>query len=230
MRTKTLLLTAALGVASVATSMAQAVYSINVVGYVTLTVRPGFNMIANQLDAGSGATLNSLNSVLPGAPLEAQILTFANNNYTLDVSDGTSWIDGNTGDPSVTKIAPGTGFFYYNPAAAPAPLTFVGEVKTGNGLTVTYPSGFSLKSTITPQELSLSAANGFPQVLEMQYLTFNAATQNYDELLVNDGTGWINGSTGDPADARPAVGQGYFIYNPTGGNLAWTRNFNPNTP
>ena len=48
MRTKALLLTAALGLASVATSMAQAVYSVNVVGYINLTMKPGFNLVANQ--------------------------------------------------------------------------------------------------------------------------------------------------------------------------------------
>lgn len=226
MRTKTLLLTAALSAAGIASSMAQ-VYSVNIVGYVNLALKPGFNMVANQLDAGSGAGLNSLNSVLPSVPVESQVLTFANNNYTLDVFDGTSWIDGNTGDPSATKIAPGTGFFLYNPSPADSTVTLVGEVKKGNGLTVSFPSGFSLKSVITPQDLSLSAANGFTQQTEAQYLTFNAMTQNYNDLLVNDGTGWINGNTGDPADARPLVGQGFFYYNPSATTMNWVRDFNP---
>ena len=47
MRTKTLLLTAVLGIASAASSMAQAVYSVNVVGYVNLTLKRGFNAVAN---------------------------------------------------------------------------------------------------------------------------------------------------------------------------------------
>ena len=46
MRTKTLLLTAALAAAGVVSSMAQ-VYSVNSVGYVNLTLPNGFSMIAN---------------------------------------------------------------------------------------------------------------------------------------------------------------------------------------
>ena len=46
MRTKTLLLTAALSAAGIATSMAQ-VYSANAVGYVNKLIPTGFSMIAN---------------------------------------------------------------------------------------------------------------------------------------------------------------------------------------
>lgn len=227
MRTKTLLLTAALGVASVATSMAQAVYSVNVVGYVSQALRPGFNLIANQLNASPN---NNLNTVLAGVPLESQVLKFANNNYGSDIYDGAAWLDATTGNPSTTVVNPGQGFFFFNPGAANLPVTLVGEVVTGNGLNVGLPAGFSLISSIVPQDISLSSANGFPQILEAQYLTFNAATQNYDTALINDGTGWLDSVTGNPADARPVVGQGFFFFNPNATAANWTRNFNPNTP
>jgi hypothetical protein len=226
MRTKTLLLTAALGVASVATSMAQAVYSVNVVGYVTLTMAPGFNLVGNQLTAGN----NSLNTVLPSVPVESLVLKFENNNYKADIFDGSAWLDNATGNPSTTVVPPGDGFFFFNPGGAPVPVTLVGEVRTGNNLTVDLPPGFKLVSSIVPQELSLSLANGFQQVPETLYLTFNSATQNYNETLINDGSGWLNNSTGTPADARPLVGQGFFIFNPDVVNHNWVRNFNPNTP
>jgi hypothetical protein len=227
MRTKTLLLTAALGIASAASSMAQAVYSVNIVGYVNLTLRPGFNLVANQLVASPN---NQLDTVLPAAALESQVLKFANNNYSSDISDGTSWLDAGTGNPSTTTVSPGEGFFFFNPGNAAVTSTLVGEVRTGNGLTVPLPPGFSLDSSIVPQDISLTAANGFPQVLEMQYLTFNATTQNYNTALINDGTGWLDSLTGDPANATPTVGQGFFIFNPGNTTLSWTRNFNPNTP
>jgi hypothetical protein len=226
MRIKALLLTAALGLASVATSMAQ-VYSVNVVGYINLTLKPGFNLVANQLNASPN---NKLDTVLPAAPLETQVLKFANNNYSSDISDGTSWLDANSGNPSATLVAPGEGFFYFNPGNADVTTTLVGEVKTGPGLTVALPPGFALVSSIVPQDISLTAANGFPQVLEEQYLTFNAMTQNYNTALINDGTGWLDSNTGDPADARPVVGQGFFIFNPGNTPLSWSRDFNPNTP
>src|SRR5882672_2548950 len=126
MRTKTLLLTAVLGIAGAATSMAQAVYSVNVVGYINLTMKPGFNLVANQLKASPD---NKLNSVLPAAPLESQVLKFANNNYSTDISDGSVWLDNATGNPSATTVSPGEGFFFYNPGTVNSTATLVGEVR-----------------------------------------------------------------------------------------------------
>jgi hypothetical protein len=103
----------------------------------------------------------------------------------------------------------------------------VGEVPQGTGLTVPLPPGFGLVSSIVPQAVPLTPANGFPNVLEMQFLYFNAATQNYDAPLFNDGTQWIT-PDGNPVPApAPAVGTGFFIFNP-GALVNWTRNFSVN--
>src|SRR5438067_1768307 len=64
MRTKTVVLAAALTVAGALGSMAQ-VYSDNVVGYITLTIPKGFSLIANQLDASPD---NTLPTILPSVP------------------------------------------------------------------------------------------------------------------------------------------------------------------
>lgn len=223
MRTKALLLTAALGFAGAATSMAQAVYSVNVVGYINLTMKSRYNLVSNQLKATPN---NGINSVLPAAAEESQVLTFANNNYTIDISDGSTWIDFNTGEPSATTLSPGQGFFFYNPSASDVNITLVGEVTTGNNLSVPLATGYNLVSSIVPQQIDLTAANGFPQVEEAQFLTFNPNTQNYNPILINDGTGWLNFDTGEPAVATATVGQGFFVYSPS--SVAWTRNFNPN--
>jgi hypothetical protein len=157
--------------------MAQAVYSVNIVGYVNLTMQRGFNLVANQLDASPD---NSLGSVLPTVPNESQVLKFKNNNYTRDdfsVADG-GWIDAETFEPSVRTISPGEGFFYYNPTTGPVTVTTVGQVRTGNGLSVGLDAGqFTLISAVTPQDLALNAANNFPVAQDMQYLSYNAATQ-----------------------------------------------------
>jgi hypothetical protein len=194
------------------------------VGYINLTLAPGFNLVANQLNATGN---NRLDTVLPAAPLETQVLKFANNNYTADISDGTAWLDNATGNPSTTTINPGDGFFYFNPGATPVTATLVGEVPQGD-VGFSMGPGFNLVSSKVPQDISLTAANGFPQVLEAQYLTFNSATQNYNTALINDGTQWLNNDTGDPADARPTVGQGFFIFNPGGTPMVWTRSFSVN--
>jgi hypothetical protein len=104
----------------------------------------------------------------------------------------------------------------------------VGEVPQGD-VGFSMGPGFSLVSSKVPQDISLTAANGFPQVLEAQYLTFNSATQNYNSTLINDGSAWFNNDTGEPADARPTVGQGFFIFNPsTTTPMVWTRSFSVN--
>ncbi len=226
MRTKTLLITAALSLAGVATSMAQ-VYSVNAVGYINLTMRPGFNMVANQLNRTPN---NLLNNVISGVPAETQVLKFSNaiNDYTLELYDGTSWIKPN-GDPGVLTANPGEGLFYFNGDTVNQTITLVGEVPQGPALTVALPSGFSLVSSIVPQSIALTAANGFPQEAESQYLEFDATIQNYRDPILNagPGAGWIT-LGGDPVPApAPAVGQGFFYFN-SGGPANWTRAFSVN--
>lgn len=62
MRTKTLLLTAVLGVASIVAALAaDPVYSVNAVGYVNVVLKPGFTIVANPLNAGD----NHLSKIFP---------------------------------------------------------------------------------------------------------------------------------------------------------------------
>ena len=62
MRTKVLLGAAALAAAA-ATASAQNVYSLNVVGYINLSLTNGYNMVANQLDLDGTMTNNTLTTV-----------------------------------------------------------------------------------------------------------------------------------------------------------------------
>ena len=207
--------------------MAQAVYSVNAVGYINLAMQPGFNLVANQLKASPN---NSLNAVLTGVPLESQTYKFVNGNYVNDVFDGAVWLDNSNGDPSTTVLDPGQGFFFLNPLAAPATVTLVGEVPQGAALNVTLGVGFTLAASIVPQTLPLTPANGFLNVQEMEILTYDALTQNYNHSSINDGTGaWFDNTNGDPIPAPIAqVGQGFFVLNPTGSAVQWTRAFSVN--
>jgi len=228
MRTKALLLTAALGFAGAASSMAQAVYSVNVVGYINLTMKPGFNLVANQLNATPN---NGLSSVLGVVPDETQVLKFVGNNYTSDsyFAELGGWITPE-GNPSTSTISPGEGFFYFNPnPATDYSVTLVGEVRTGN-VSATYAPGFNLVSSIVPQQISLTPANGFTPVDELQYLTFNSATQQYNDALsyFTELGGWIT-PEGSPSIPTPAVGQGFFLFNPSASSsFVWPRTFSPN--
>src|SRR5262245_58225630 len=123
MRTKSLLLAAGIAVAGALPSMAQSsnVFSVNVVGYINLVTRPGFNLIANQLTLSP--TSNTVPAVLGTAASQTslqdcQVLRYDKiaANYVIDYYDASGfsgppgWYDNNTGNPSVSLINPGTGF------------------------------------------------------------------------------------------------------------------------
>jgi len=72
MRTKTLLLTAALGAAGVTSALGQ-VYSVNAVGYINTALSTGFNLVSNQLNTGG----NTVAEVHPTAPAATLLYTFS---------------------------------------------------------------------------------------------------------------------------------------------------------
>src|SRR5688500_1459252 len=133
MRTKTLLLTAALGAAGIATSMAQ-VYSVNAVGYVNTTLLPGFNLISNPLNNTSGSTMQSMfGTVFQGTTPGGTIVYYFNPTSDSFVITSYESLSG-TWDPpanAATVIPPGEGMFVFLGGTANATVTFVGEVPQG---------------------------------------------------------------------------------------------------
>src|SRR2546421_8566425 len=128
MRTKTLLLTAALSAAGALTSMAQ-VYSANMVGYINLQIPKGFSMIANQLNASPD---NTIATVLANAPENTTVYKFVPtpppaHYVTANFSaDNPGWI------PNNITLNPGEGCFIGvdgNFAPNGFTATFVGEVQ-----------------------------------------------------------------------------------------------------
>jgi hypothetical protein len=175
MRTKTLLLAAALGVASVATSMAQ-VYSVNAVGYVNVSIpiaagrASTFALISNPLNG----TNNLLTTVLSAPPDNTRIYLFRSGGFEIREFSFGAW-DGDT------TINPGEGFFIELDAASapnPAVLTFVGEVPQGT-LVNSIPNGFSLRASIVPQAGLLSTDLGLTPGDGDRVYRFNRVTQGY---------------------------------------------------
>src|SRR6266496_2681666 len=60
MRTKTILVTGLLVAAGITTSTAQAVYSVNIVGYINKSLPPGLSLISNQLNASPDNKVQTL--------------------------------------------------------------------------------------------------------------------------------------------------------------------------
>ncbi len=211
MRTKALLLAAVFGVAGLATSFAQ-VYSVNAVGYINLTLQPGFTMIANQLDNKAG---NTVTDVLKGLPDGTLVYKWTDTGYVINTWEGGEW------DPSPNMtLAPGEGAFIRIPAGAPVTVTLVGEVPQGT-LNVPLRSGFTIASSAVPQGANLADAGmSFPAVDgDLVYRWTNPT--GYSIFTFEAGE-W------DPPIPTFAVGESFFVR--TGTARSWTRTFDVNTP
>src|SRR5262245_50825581 len=153
MRTKALLLTAALAVGAATSSMAQ-VFSQNVVGYVNVTVTNGqFLCVANPLNNGT----NTLDEILPNAPNSTTTaFEFTPAGFVSYTKRANGWA-GAAGKP----FGPGKGFFIQNTATTPITLTFVGEVPEGSK-TVAIASGFNLIASSFPLAGAVETSLGLP--------------------------------------------------------------------
>lgn len=208
MRTKALLLTAALSVAAAATSMAQAVYSVNIVGYINLQLTPGFSLIANQLNASPN---NKVSTLLPAPPNNTAVFKF---NKTSGGFDVMNFVDG-AWDSDALSLAPGEGAFVSIDAEfAPtgATFTFVGEVQKAGGQ-VAIGNGFQVVSSLIPQGGTLAALEFVPQEGDVVF-KFNKASGGFDVSNFVDGA-W---------DAEPsvAIGESFFLSS-SGAHGAWVR-------
>jgi len=217
MRTKALLLTAALSAAGVATSMAQAVFSVNAVGYVNTVLKAGgFTMVSNPLKA----TDNSIAALFKGVPPDSVVYKY----------DGTKFV-GATYDGDVQAflpaaaaaqtVVPGEGVFVKIPAGTDVTITFVGEVSQdptpGVKLSHAIPKGLSIQSSEVPQAGAADTLGLVGQPDDTLY-QFNVTTQKYVNFTYDGDVGaWV------PALAPLKVGEAFFYKAATAGT--WQREF-----
>jgi hypothetical protein len=204
MRTKTLLLTAALSVATVATSMAD-VFSVNIVGYVNKTITPGYSIIQNPLTAAT----NTIPALFPNVPNGTSIFKYSQGSGFIANNFFFGWTD-----PTMTLL-PGEGIFINNTSGASFTNTFVGEVAIG-ATSNAIPQGFSLRGSKVPQSAQLDTVLGFPVVNGDSVFGFDAATQQY--VAYNYFFGWNTPPV-------PAVGEAYFVNKVAA--TSWDRTFTP---
>jgi hypothetical protein len=241
MRTKTLALSALLGMIGVGTAMSQSVvYSLNAVGYITLTLNPGFSIISCQLITTNNTVGSLLNngtglSGNPG-PYEGSIVYKYNpgtGHYSTDAADaqGSSYSDGWDGN-GVMTMNPGEAIWFNNGTGHAVTATFVGTVPQGTN-TVSLVSGFNMISSPVPfggdvvTNMGLTNYNDSDKVYVWNNPAPGHPTGAYTVSVV-DLEGGSSGymSQWDSPDPQAQVGQGFW-YNATA-PFVWTQIFSVN--
>jgi hypothetical protein len=225
MRTKTLLLTAALGAAGVASSMGQAVYSVNAVGYVNTTLKPGFNLISNPLTAADNTVKSLFSNITPAIPNALTVYYFNGTRYLNAAYDDIDLAF--KGEAADVQVPPGDGVFVLNPEQTDLTVTFVGEVPQGN-LQNPLPAGFSIQASQVPQAGRVSTDLGLPAAQGDTIYKFNTTLKRYenwafDDLAGQNGAWTQNGQENEPS---LAVGEAFFLLKGAAGS--WNRTFSVN--
>jgi len=229
MRTKTVLLSALLGAIGSVSALAQTnVYSLNAVGYINVSLYPGFNIVSCPLvvaDPGTGAQNNSLSNLLVntnGQFKKWQVYGW-NGSYIQDSGSGSGWSLGGT-----QTINPGQAVWVQNPSNSTVTVTFVGTVPTGS-LTNALLPGFNLVSSMVPASgdivTNLIMAFGTNATKKDQVYTYNPLTTNYIQYSAGAAGSWPGG---DPI--LPSVGGGFWYQSVSANTNNWVENYTVANP
>jgi hypothetical protein len=228
--------------AGLASSMAQNVYSLNVVGYVNQTVTAntwylwGNPLNAVGTDNGTASVLTNLVSTAPSPSLDdwanSVVYGFVSGAYTAgDAYYGAlyGWYPGTVAGGGA-DLTPGNGFFFY--PATNGTVTFVGQVTTNNTFHLAGPAAWSLVASAFPATNTLSAMGLVGQANDVVYRFNKAVFGGYDQGTANYGApyNWYDGDPqagpGDTTSAGPVlnVAEGVFYQN-NNATVNWTQNF-----
>tara|TARA_Y100001934_G_scaffold170584_1_gene202489 strand:+ start:2886 stop:3737 length:852 start_codon:yes stop_codon:yes gene_type:complete len=234
MKAKSLILAAAIGVASAIPATAQnTVFSVNAVGFVNKTVSDGFTLIANPLIAENNTLAGLFGTTLPSG---TQIFKFDPNqgfisSQFFDLGGGTTlWVPGGA---EATTVVPGEGFFINIPGGTGNhTITFVGNVPQGT-LDTPLSQGFQLISSQVPQAGEIVSDLGLPIGNQDQIFKFNKSSGFISIQFFDLGGGttlWVNSEFGGQ-NIPPSVdvGEGFFLNRQAAGSATWSRNFDVNS-
>jgi len=214
MRTKALLLAAALSAVGVASSMAQApVYSVNIVGYINKTLPTGLSMVANQLNATPNNSVQQLFGTPSGPVTVYKFNGVGYNQASYDPDLG--W----DGGGATILLPPGSGAFADNQSGAALPLTFVGEVQLVSSNPV--KPGLGVYSSVIPRAGTLDQL-GFPVAPANPLTIYKFNGTGYDQTSFDPDLGWSTASGLPPA---VAISDAFFIDNQGNTDIPWNVSF-----
>jgi hypothetical protein len=228
MRTKTLLLTAALSAAGLLPSMAQ-VFSVNAVGYVKVSM-PGGNKLAIIAPPLNGTPNNDVNTNIklpdPGSDgcllfrWNATIQQFRN---PAQWFDGFGWFLDDDGDGNADPIivAPGEAVWLQNVTANQLDFTMVGDVPAGTNLPNPVKGGnnLDLKSPVVPRSqplgdttINATGTLGFPAAADDLVFIWDVLGQAFENpWQYFDGFGWFRDENPtSPGGPVIAPGSGFW--------------------
>jgi hypothetical protein len=198
MRTKVLLCAAALA-ASLASSMADGVYSVNVVGYVNVTLTSGKLHFLSLPVAPTDGNYNITNTIVLSDPQDSAILyNWADTQWNPDPPvwyAGAGWFNSGGTD---TIVSNGTAFFISS--KADSVLTFVGEVPQGAAIPYNIPVGLSTLANKVPVTGSFPGSTvGNEGDRMFTWIQSGAGGQAWtsDAYVYYGGSGWYTSSGGD---------------------------------
>lgn len=194
------------------------VFSSNGVGYVNVTLHPGFNLVANPLIAHDNSIGALFYNIQGGVPAGLKIFRMVGDRFETIV-----WND--LDDNFIPEAAaaeetlPGDGVLVFLPGTQNRVLTFVGEIPQGD-LCTTIPTGWSIKSSVVPQAINPADYN-FPNANLIFRLTI---TGSYEVFRFDDlENAW------KPSLPNFKVGEAFFVFN-RGPAVDWCRTFFLNQP
>jgi hypothetical protein len=230
MRTKVLLSAAALVAASALSSLAQNVYSLNVVGYINLSLTPGYNLVANQLDLDGTGTNNTVAGVFgTQLPAGSEVYTWNGTGFNAAsifsvprTGGAAAWTQGGT-----APLNPGMGCYIQVPSAVT--VTTVGQVLQGSLVNPNIPAagGYALLSSMVPISGTITSLNYVATAGDQIFFWDNTLTPpgfdpayNYTVPRTGGAATWAV----PPGVPTINVGQGFFL-NAKAANTVWSNYF-----
>jgi len=218
MRTRALALTAALSVIG-AGAMADVV-SVNVVGFVNLSLKAGYNLLVNPL-AATNNTVEAIFAGLSDSMVGATIQQWdaASQSFQANIA---TYLGTGTWDYSgaTYTIAPGKGFFMN--IGADATVTFVGEVRqaTSGNLVTTLSPNFNFVGSQVPMAGTIQTQLQYsPADVGDTVQLWAPAQQKYSSVIYT----YLGGGVWDPSEPAIGIGEAFVTSRAAGGS--WTSDF-----
>ena len=172
----------------------------------TVRIRPGLNLIANQLRANPD---NTLSTVLKNIPEGSRLQKWDETSQTFHEDQFESvaggWVNASDGTPSTTTLLPGEAAFLSNPLPSPYELTFTGDP---NSEPETFPA---MQPTVYYFRSRQTNAPGTWETITGKAPEDGAVLVRWDVETQNYQTNQFAGGRWFPSEPGVEVGEGAIV-------------------